>query len=373
MSFISGYHHLTLSTDGAQEDYDFYTKTLGLHSIKRTVLFDGTIPVYHLYYGSQAGDASTIITTFPFRKPGIYGRRGTNQSRTIMQSIPVGAADYWVDRLNQHGIPATKGDRFGLTRVMFAHPCGIPHELVENPGDTRKPITNDAQGIGSAHGIRGIFGGTVAVMDATSMEEFLDGGMQFRRDIGEAGLERVGEGGQRGDDGRGGAGAAGRRCGGSRRGGHNIRISRGRLRNGARLPPLRSMLPHHRCRLAAINGGQRGRIGHAQHRALLEQVDVAVDEGLGVGAQQCDHGLVHGVALRARQRRGHLRQRLSTPHGRQRIARRDLRGRRSGNRCGRGRANCCATLGSRVALIIGRISSAAASNSVTGMRGASTA
>ena len=45
MSFISGYHHLTLSTDGAQEDYDFYTKTLGLHSIKRTVLFDGTIPV----------------------------------------------------------------------------------------------------------------------------------------------------------------------------------------------------------------------------------------------------------------------------------------------------------------------------------------
>ena len=54
MSFISGYHHLTLSTDGAQEDYDFYTKTLGLHSIKRTVLFDGTIPVYHLYYGAKS-------------------------------------------------------------------------------------------------------------------------------------------------------------------------------------------------------------------------------------------------------------------------------------------------------------------------------
>ena len=52
MSQISGYHHLTMSTDGAQEDFDFYTKTLGLHSVKRTVLFDGTIPVYHLYYGS---------------------------------------------------------------------------------------------------------------------------------------------------------------------------------------------------------------------------------------------------------------------------------------------------------------------------------
>ena len=83
MSTISGYHHLTMSTDGAQEDFDFYTKDLGLHSVKRTVLFDGSIPVYHLYYGSPNGDASTIITTFPFRKPGVYGRRGTNQSRTI--------------------------------------------------------------------------------------------------------------------------------------------------------------------------------------------------------------------------------------------------------------------------------------------------
>ncbi|WP_296376254.1 hypothetical protein [Yoonia sp.] len=27
---ISGYHHLTLGTHGVQEDYDFYTKTLGL-------------------------------------------------------------------------------------------------------------------------------------------------------------------------------------------------------------------------------------------------------------------------------------------------------------------------------------------------------
>src|SRR5580693_1269283 len=82
MSRINGYHHLTMSTDGAQEDFDFYTKALGLHSVKRTVLFDGVIPVYHLYYGSPKGDASTIITTFPFRKPGVFGRRGTNQSRT---------------------------------------------------------------------------------------------------------------------------------------------------------------------------------------------------------------------------------------------------------------------------------------------------
>ena len=179
MALVSGFHHLTMSTHGVQEDYDFYTKALGLYSVKRTVLFDGRIPVYHLYYGSKGGDASTIITTFPFKKPGIFGRRGTNQTKTILQAIPMGAADYWVDRLNGMGVTATKGSRFGLTRVMFAHPCGIPHELVENPGDTRPSIVNEAQGVTAAHGIKGIFGGTVAVTDATAMEEFLGGALGF--------------------------------------------------------------------------------------------------------------------------------------------------------------------------------------------------
>ena len=173
MSRISGYHHLTLSTDGVQEDYDFYTRALGLYSVKRTVLFDGVLPVYHLYYGSRGGDASTIITTFPFRKPGIYGRRGSNQSKIVMQAIPVGAAEFWVNRLNERGIAATRTTRFGADRVVFAHPCGIPHELVENPGDSRAPIENAAQGIGAAHGIKGIYGGAVSVMDRSAMDDFL--------------------------------------------------------------------------------------------------------------------------------------------------------------------------------------------------------
>jgi glyoxalase family protein len=173
MAKISGWHHLTMSTDSAQDDYDFYTKTLGLHSVKRTVLFDGVLPVYHLYYGAKNGDASTIITTFPFRKPGIYGRRGSNQSKVILQAIPVGAADFWVNRLNERGVAATRITRFGLDRVQFVHPCGIPHELVENDGDMRAPITNAAQGIGAAHGIKGIYGSVVSVTDRTAMDDFL--------------------------------------------------------------------------------------------------------------------------------------------------------------------------------------------------------
>ena len=182
MALVSGYHHLTLCTDGAQEDYDFYTKALGLYSVKRTVLFDGTIPVYHLYYGSRSGEASTIITTFPFRKPGIFGRRGTNQSKIIQQAIPVGSAGYWVDRLNGKGIEAVKTSRFGLTRVALKHPCGIPHELVESPADNRPSIVNAAQGVSAAHGIKGIYGAAIAVFDRTAMDDFLSVGLSMTKE-----------------------------------------------------------------------------------------------------------------------------------------------------------------------------------------------
>ena len=67
MSRINGYHHLTMSTDGAQEDFDFYTKALSLHSMKADGALRRRNAVYHLYYGSPKGDAPTIITTFPFQ------------------------------------------------------------------------------------------------------------------------------------------------------------------------------------------------------------------------------------------------------------------------------------------------------------------
>ncbi len=173
MTLISGWHHLTMSTDGAQEDFDFFTKDLGLYSVKRTVLFDGVLPVYHLYYGSRNGDASTVFTTFPFRKPGVFGRRGTNQTKIIQASIPVGAAEFWVERLNMRGVEARKFDRFGATRVGLEHPCGIPFELVETPADPREPIVNEKQGVSREHGIKGIYGAAIAVCDRSSMDDFL--------------------------------------------------------------------------------------------------------------------------------------------------------------------------------------------------------
>ena len=180
MARIDGFHHLTISVDGAQEDFDFYTKTLGLHSVKKTVLFDGETPVYHLYYGGRNGEASTIITTFPFKKPGIYGRRGTNQSRCIQVAVPEGSLDYWEDRLGGRGIETRRHDRFGIERLHLAHPCGIEHELVAAPDDDR-PTIAEGGGVAKEHGIKGIYGIRVACFSAAPMAEFLSDGLGMEK------------------------------------------------------------------------------------------------------------------------------------------------------------------------------------------------
>ena len=69
-SRIVGNHHITLSTGGAQEDWDFHTQTLGLRPVKKTMLYDGTEPVYHLYYANADIDAGSILTSLPHAPAG---------------------------------------------------------------------------------------------------------------------------------------------------------------------------------------------------------------------------------------------------------------------------------------------------------------
>ncbi len=118
--FIRGTHHLTFCVGGAQEDYDFHVRLLGLRSVKKTVLFDGEIPIYHLYYGNGAGDPSTLLTAFPYRQAGWMGKRGTNQAKILLLSIPADSIGYWSDRFNEHGVEHERIERFATERLLSA-------------------------------------------------------------------------------------------------------------------------------------------------------------------------------------------------------------------------------------------------------------
>ncbi len=177
--FIKRHHHLTLSVGGAQEDYDFHTRILGLKSVKKTALYDGDEPILHLYYGNDTGEVGTLITCFPMRHSGRKARKGSGQICTVELSVPPGSLDFWERHLRAHGFQTQTQERFGERLLAFHHPCGIEYELVAAENDRREPYSTGV--VPQEYGIRGTHGIAVSVRDGENSDEFMQLGWNGRK------------------------------------------------------------------------------------------------------------------------------------------------------------------------------------------------
>ncbi|HCU89380.1 MAG TPA: glyoxalase [Gammaproteobacteria bacterium] len=194
-SHVLRHHHITIATGGAQEDYDFHTKILGMKSVKKTLFYDGKVPIYHLYYGNDAGEESSLVTTFPMRHTGVRGRKGSGQVSYVALSIPTGAVEFWHKRLTDHGFRVEQTERFGETYLDFEHPCGVNYTLVAVAEDPRTPHTQGPVPVDMM--IRGTHSIGVSLRDAEFMEEFMHVGWGGTRVSDDRNLIRytVGKGG----------------------------------------------------------------------------------------------------------------------------------------------------------------------------------
>ena len=134
---IRRHHHITLCVGTAQEDYDFHTQVLSLKSVKKTALYDGVVPVYHLYYGNDLGEESTLVTSFPMRQSGRLGRRGSGQVKSLALSVPESALGFWNERLSAHGFTVKEDERFGDRALAVRAP--LRHSLRTGGRGRRRP------------------------------------------------------------------------------------------------------------------------------------------------------------------------------------------------------------------------------------------
>ncbi len=171
---IHGMHHITLCTSTAQGDVNLFVKTLGMTLVKRTLLYDGIEPVYHLYFSDPLGASGNITTSFPWRRTGRRARSGTGQIALCSYSVPVESLSFWRERLTQRQVPIRKQyERFGQKILQFEHPeCGLIFELVEDPADTRRPYPSPL--VPAAHAIRGFHSWTVSLQAPGDMPAFLN-------------------------------------------------------------------------------------------------------------------------------------------------------------------------------------------------------
>ena len=159
---LKGFHHLTAVTADAPGNYKFYTDTLGLRLVKKTVNQDDT-SAYHLFYADGAGSPGTDITFFDW--PVGRERRGTHSiTRTGFRVANEESLKWWQHRLTMRGVKQEPiAEQGGWLTLPFEDHEGQRLSLVaDNAGEAhaweKSPVPPE-------HQIRGLGPITMSVPD----------------------------------------------------------------------------------------------------------------------------------------------------------------------------------------------------------------
>jgi len=153
---LTGIHHLTAISAQAPANYHYYTRTLGLRLVKRTVNQDDT-SAYHLFYADARASPGTDLTFFDWPAP--PERRGTRAiTRTHLRVAGREALEWWAGYLGQQDPSQQAGpivERDGRLTLDFEDPEGQRLALVDDQG-TGEAYPWQRSPVPAAYQIRGL-------------------------------------------------------------------------------------------------------------------------------------------------------------------------------------------------------------------------
>src|SRR3954452_11994517 len=130
---LIGIHHVTAVSADIRANYRFYTQSLGMRLVKRSVNQDD-VSAYHLFYADAIGNPGTDLTFFDWQMP--PERRGTNSiSRTYLRVNGRAALDWWATRFGELGIAhGAVIERDVRLTLDFEDPEGQRLSLIDDGG-----------------------------------------------------------------------------------------------------------------------------------------------------------------------------------------------------------------------------------------------
>lgn len=151
---LTGIHHLTAITADAPANHAFYTGTLGMRLVKKTVNQDD-VSAYHLFYADAVASPGSDLTFFDWDVP--RERRGTHSViRTALRVSGRATLDYWADRLTKAGVKhAGIMERDGRLTLDFEDPEGQRLALLDD-GGAGEAHPWDRSPVPTEHQIRGL-------------------------------------------------------------------------------------------------------------------------------------------------------------------------------------------------------------------------
>ena len=171
MNTVTGIHHITCIAGDPQENVDFYTGTLGMRLVKKSVNQDAP-DTYHLFYADGEAHPGADITFFPWPKlPPVT--KGAGLAVEVSLAIPAGSMDYWVERLAKTAANVGERDvRHGESALRLTDPHGLELALVET-SDQREFAPWSPSPVPAAHQIRGLHSARLWEHDLAPTASFL--------------------------------------------------------------------------------------------------------------------------------------------------------------------------------------------------------
>jgi glyoxalase family protein len=152
---LRGIHHLTAISAVIRENRRFYTQTLGMRLVKRSVNTDD-VSAYHLFYADAKGSPGTDLTFFDWPLP--LEVRGTRSiTLTCLRVNGRDALGWWSRRFDEQGVRhADIIETDGRLTLRFDDPEGQRLALVDDGGAGDPPAPWDRSPVPSEYQIRGL-------------------------------------------------------------------------------------------------------------------------------------------------------------------------------------------------------------------------
>ncbi len=178
---LHGLHHVTAVTAKVKDNLDFYTRTLGLRLVKKTVNQDD-VSAYHLYYADKLGTPGTDMTFFdwPQTPP---AQRGTDSIANTMFRVNGDAAlNYWLARFDEYGVTHNDIEEFdGHRLIRFEDFEGQRLTLVDDHGADYEGELWDGAGVPLEVAIRGFYAVALSVPRLEPFEPIFAQLMNFEK------------------------------------------------------------------------------------------------------------------------------------------------------------------------------------------------
>ena len=178
---LNGLHHITAVSARIADNVEFYTQTLGLRLVKKSVNQDD-VSAYHLFYADKAGSPGTDMTFFDWPHIGPNVRGSDSIAGTAFRVASREALEFWIKRFDEYRVAHAEITEFaGRELLPFEDPEGQQLYLVNGRNTAFEGEIWQRSDIPDEYTLRGFYSTVFSIQSIDQLDMIFTDILNFER------------------------------------------------------------------------------------------------------------------------------------------------------------------------------------------------